>query len=190
MKPKDEQKLGAITQATYACVLERGLSALTLADIARKAGLATSTLYVYYPAKQALLDALYEHAKTVTFASLIDGDSEQLPTKARVRLVWQHLLDLRLDNTAEVVFMEQYASSEYMSEPNRALSARLVAVFNALLERGQKEETLKPVPLPFLAGTVSASVQEVAKLIQQQVLPNDEATRATGFQLCWDAIKA
>jgi TetR/AcrR family transcriptional repressor of multidrug resistance operon len=190
VKPKDELKLEAIARAAYACVLERGLSALTLADIARQAGLATSTLYVYYPAKQALLNALYERAKTVTFARLIDGDSEQLPTKARVRLIWQHLLDLRLDNLAEAVFMEQYASSEYMSEPNRALSARLVAVFNALLERGQKEETLKAVPLPFLAGTVSASVQEIAKLIQQQVLPNDEATRATGFQLCWDAIKA
>jgi AcrR family transcriptional regulator len=190
MKPKDELNLEAITQAAYACVLERGLSALTLADIARKAGLATSTLYVYYPSKQALLDALYERAKTVTFARLIEGDSEQLPTKARVRLVWQHLLELRLDNLAEVVFMEQYASSEYMSETNRALSARLVVAFNAMLERGQREETLKAVALPFLAGSVSASVQEMAKLIQRQVLPDDDATRATGFQLCWDAIKA
>lgn len=190
MKPKDEQKLEAITQATYACVLERGLTALTMADIARQAGLATSTLYVYYPAKQALLDAVYERAKTVTFSRLIDGDSEQLPTKARVRLVWLHLLALRLDNPAEVVFMAQYASSEYMSEPNRALSARLLAVFNALLERGQREETLKAVPLPFLAGSVSGSVQEIAKLIQQQVLPNDDSTRTTGFQMCWDAIKA
>lgn len=190
MKPKDEQKLEAIAQAAYACVRERGLSALTLADIARQAGLATSTLYVYYPSKQALLDALYERAKTVTFARLIEGDSEQLPTKARVRLVWRHLLEIRLDNPAEVVFMEQYASSEFMSEPNRALSARAMAVFNDLLARGQREETLKAVALAFLSGAVASSVQETAKLIAQQVLPNDDATRITGFQLCWDAIRA
>lgn len=190
MKPKDEQKLEAIAQATYRCVLERGLSALTLAEIARSAGLATSTLYVYYPSKQELLDALYERAKTVTFARLIDGDASQLPTKARVRQLWLNSLENRLAHQAELVFMEQYASSEYMSEANRALGARFASVFRTLLETGQQEETLKAVALPFLLGSLVGSVHETAKLISQHTAPNDTASRNTAFQMCWDAIKA
>ncbi len=190
MKPKDELKLEAIAQATYQCVLSRGLSALTLADIARSAGLATSTLYVYYPSKQDLLDALYERAKTVTVARLFEGDADQLSTKARIRRIWLNMLENRLNNQAELAFLEQYASSDSMSEANRALGARLAAVFRGILEAGQKEETLKAVPLPFLMASLVGSVQETAKMINQKTAPNDEATRSTAFQLAWDAVKA
>jgi hypothetical protein len=40
--------------------------------------------------------------------------------------------------------------------------------------------------MSFLVG----SVQESAKLIGLQTVPDDAATRNTAFQLCWDAIKA
>ena len=46
MKPKDDEKQRAIAQATFELVAQTGLSGLTLADIARAAGIATSTLYV------------------------------------------------------------------------------------------------------------------------------------------------
>ena len=190
MKPKDDLKLEAITQAAYACVLERGMRALTLAEIARSAGLATSTLYVYFPSKQALLDALYERAKTDTFTALMRGDMADAPLKGRLRGLWMNMLDARLQNPAQMVFMEQYASSEFMSEHNRALSARLSSVYLALLEAGQRDETLKNVPLPLLVGSILGSVHETSRLIAGKVLPNDDATRAAAFMLCWDALKA
>ena len=190
MKFKDEQKLEAIAQATYRCVLARGIGALKLSEISRSAGIATSTLYVYYPSKKDLLDALYERAKTVTFARLLESDLSQAPIKARVRQLWLNSLENRLTNQAELVFMEQYASSEYMSEANRSLSARLAAVFQSLLAAGQQEETLKDVPLPFLIASLVGSVHETAKLIGQHSVANDTATRNTAFQMCWDAIKA
>jgi AcrR family transcriptional regulator len=190
VKPKDDLKLEAIAQAAYACVLERGLRALTLSEIARAAGLATSTLYVYFPSKQALLDALYERAKTETFAQLMLGDAADLPLKARLRRIWLNMLDARLQNPAQMVFMEQYASSEFMSEHNRALGARLAGVYNTLLEAGQRDETLKAVPLPLLIGSILGSVHEAARLIAAKVLPDDEQTRTTAFLLCWDALKA
>ena len=190
MKPKDDLKLEAIAQAAYACVLERGMRSLTLAEIARAAGLATSTLYVYFPSKQALLDALYERAKTETFTALMQGDAPDVPLKARLRRLWMNMLDARLQNPAQMVFMEQYASSEFMSEHNRALSARMASVYHALLEAGQRDETLKNVPLPLLIGSILGSVHETGRLMAAQVLPNDGQTRAAAFMLCWDALKA
>ena len=190
MKPKDEQKLEAITQATYQCVLERGMRALTLADIAKRAGLATSTLYVYFPNKQALLDALYERAKSATVASLIEADQCGSSVKARLRNIWQSLLALRLEHPDQLVFMEQYASSEFMSESNRSLGAGLSTLFTALVEQGQREELLKPIPVPFHQACLLGSVAETAKLMGQRVLPDDQPTRDIGFTLCWDAMKA
>jgi AcrR family transcriptional regulator len=190
VKPKDDLKLEAIAQAAYACVLERGMRALTLAEIARTAGLATSTLYVYFPSKQALLDDLYERAKTETFALLMEGDAADLPLKARLRRMWLNMLGVRLHHPAQMVFMEQYVSSEFMSEHNRALGARMAGVYHALLGAGQRDETLKTVPLPLLVGTIVGSVHETGRLIASKVLPDDEQTRVAAFSLCWDALKA
>src|SRR5437868_1020434 len=114
MKPKDEKKLEAIVSATYALVQERGLNILTMADIARSAGIATSTLYIYYASKQDLLDAVYEQTKTATFERLAQNAGPDLPLKARIRQIWLNMLNNRLDNHAEMVFQEQYVSSRFM----------------------------------------------------------------------------
>ncbi|MFB9240502.1 TetR/AcrR family transcriptional regulator [Massilia antarctica] len=190
MKPKDVKKLASITRATYALVQESGLAPLTLADIARGAGIATSTLYIYYPSKQALLDALYEQAKSATCERLTRGAGAQLPPKLRIRQIWLNMLNNRLDHPAEMVFQEQYVSSRFMSESNRELGKRFVREFDEVLEAGQRDETLKPVALPFLGACILGSVRETARLIAAGVLPDDESTRTTGFQLCWDALKA
>ena len=58
VKLKDDDKLRAIARATFALVEQTGLSGLTMAAIAREAGLATGTLYVYFRSKEELLVAL------------------------------------------------------------------------------------------------------------------------------------
>lgn len=190
MKPKDEEKLKKIVHATYTLVQQRGLSALTMAEIARAAGIATSTLYIYFDSKQALLDALYQQAKSATFERLIAHSGPDMALKARIRRIWLNMLENRLNNPAEIVFMEQYTSSQFLSAANRELGGRLSAFFSDILIGGQAEEALKPVALPFLMAIFAGSVQETARLMRQNVLPDDEASRATGFLLCWDAIKA
>ena len=99
MKPKDDEKQRAIAQATFVLVAQTGLSGLTMADIARAAGIATSTLYVYYPSKDELISQLYQDAKTVTAARIMEGVVPGLPYRARVRRAWGNLLRHRLDQT-------------------------------------------------------------------------------------------
>ena len=77
VEPKDDKKIHVIAQATFALVEKTGLSGLsglTMAAIAREAGLATGTLYVHYKSQEELLVALCERAKTETAAGLMQGD--------------------------------------------------------------------------------------------------------------------
>ncbi|MET3130191.1 TetR/AcrR family transcriptional repressor of multidrug resistance operon [Oxalobacteraceae bacterium GrIS 1.11] len=190
MKLKDDKKLDAIALATYRLVAERGLSALTLAAIAREAGIATSTLYVYYASKEALLNALYARAKSATFERFVENDQPNTALKPRIRQIWSNMLDNRGQHHAQVLFLEQCHGSQYMSEGNRELGAGFAAFFHAILEQGQLAEILKQVPLPFLVASITGSVKETARLIGSHVVPDDAASRATSFLLCWDAIKA
>lgn len=190
MKPKDDDKLRAIAEATFALVEQTGLSGLTMAGIAKAAGLATSTLYVYYPSKDELVGQLYEAAKATTARRMLDGMSPADPVRAQLRCLWHNMLRNRLEHYAEAVFQEQFFNSPWMTPARRERMGKLFTAFLTLFEAGQRQEILKPLPLPLLTGCLMASVRETANLIRSQTLPDDEATRNAAFSLCWDALKA
>jgi len=190
MKPKDEKKVEAIAAAVYRLAARDGLSAVTLAHIAREAGVATSTLYVYYKSREDLLDDVYRKAKTATVTRYAQSDDPQASLKARVRRIWTNIVDNRIENQQQVAFLEQYYHSEFLSETSRALGQRMVAPFIELLVAGQRSEQLKPLPPALLAAAVMGLAKETAVLVGRGDLPNDAQTRASGFELCWDAIKS
>ena len=73
-----------------------GLSGLTMAAIAREAGIATGTLYVYHRSKEELLNALYEQVKGA-LVGLIDVDIDAAtPFRMRFQMNWTRLLRHRL----------------------------------------------------------------------------------------------
>ena len=190
MKPKDDEKLRAIAQATFQRVEQTGLSGLTMAAIAREAGLATSTLYVYFKSKDELLVALYEQAKTETAAMLMLGDDPSAPFRSRFQRMWLNWLDHRLNHAAQVVFLEQYYNSPWFSEASRNLSARLIKNWVDLIETAKAQQILKDVPTPLLINSFGGSVRETANLLRSGGLARTDEHLAMAFGLCWDGIKA
>ena len=190
VKLKDDEKLRSIARATFTLVEQTGLSGLTMAAIAREAGLATGTLYVYFKSKDELLVALYEQAKTETAASLMHGDDPSAPFRGRFQRMWMNWLEHRLTHYAQVVFMEQYYNSPWFSETSRNLSARLFKDWVDLIETAKAQQILKEVPTPMLINSFGGSVRETANMLRSGVLTRTDAHLAMAFELCWDGIKA
>jgi AcrR family transcriptional regulator len=190
VKLKDDEKLRAIARATFTLVEQTGLSGLTMAAIAREAGLATGTLYVYFKSKEDLLVALYEQAKTETAASLMQGDDPKAPYRSRFRRMWANWLEHRLTHYAQVVFMEQYYNSPWFSEESRNLSVRLFKDWVDLIETARAQQILKDVPTPMLINSFGGSVRETANMLRSGTLARTDAHLDMAFGLCWDGIKA
>ena len=190
MKPKDDEKLQSIARATFTLVEQTGLSGLTMAAIAREAGLATGTLYVYFKSKEELMVALYERAKTETTASMMHGDDPTAPFRARFQRMWTNWLEHRLHSYAKVVFLEQYYNSPWFTEESRNLSARLIKDWIDLIEKARAQQILKDVPTPMLINAFAGSVRETANMLRSGTLARTDAHLAMAFGLCWDGIKA
>ena len=52
MREKDPNKLAAIYKATLKTVLREGFSGLKMGSVAKEAGIATGTMYVYFESKE------------------------------------------------------------------------------------------------------------------------------------------
>jgi TetR/AcrR family transcriptional regulator, repressor of fatR-cypB operon len=190
MKPKDEKKLDAVIAATCRLAAERGLFGLTLTEIAKAAGIGTSTLYVYFADKEALFNEVFRRAKREAvdfYSSEIDPAA---PIKTRVRVVWNKMLDHRLHRFDQASFMEQFTGSSFMSEESRVYTARIAGGLTQIVAEGQQAEILKAVPADFLASLFLGSVRETARLIRAGSIADTEEHRAMAFQLCWDGIRA
>lgn len=67
----------AIVEAAWILVREEGLAALSLRDLARRAGITTPTVYSYFDSKNAIYDAMFGQAASEfadNVAELDDGD--------------------------------------------------------------------------------------------------------------------
>lgn len=190
MKPKDDDKQQAIASATFALVAQVGLSGLTMAAIARQAGIATGTLYVYYKSKEDLLNALYEQVKGALGRLITVEAHAGMPFRARFQRNWLLLLRHRIAHYPETVFMEQYYNSPWFSEASRQFSARFTHDCLGFFDEARAQQIVKDVPTMLLASSFFGSVRETANLLRSGDLADSDAALAQAFGIFWDGIKA
>ena len=79
----------AIVDAAWALVREEGLAALSLRDLAQRAGITTPTVYSYFESKHAIYDAMFGQAATAFAARVAARDEsgdDQAALEAGARL--------------------------------------------------------------------------------------------------------
>ena len=188
MRQKDDAKAQDILQATLDEVRAVGLAGLSVESVARRAGIATGTVYIYFRGKEALLDALYRQSKQRFAAFVLSDDGG--PLRPAFTRMTRAVLDYLSEHEAELVFMAQMANSPYVSAETRQSVELGLKPISALLERGKAEALLKPLDtglmLAFLHGAVSALAPLAEGLSPgQRTLFQDQVAN-----LCWDALKA
>lgn len=191
MKEKDPGKVSQIFAATLELAGEVGLTGLKMADIAKRAGLASGTLYLYFASKEDLLNALYRELKTShTFLSEADPQDLQLPLRLKLRRMWELSLQHGLANYRESVFMEQFAVSPFISDETRNVTSRVMRYLFDLLDEGKRQTLIKPLDNSLLLCLMSGFIKETVALCLRTDQPMTPELVETTFTLCWDAIKA
>jgi AcrR family transcriptional regulator len=188
VKPKDEAKARQILSATLREVEAVGLAGLSIEAVARRAGVATGTVYTYYKGKEALIEALYVASKT-ELAGLVFRD-EKLPIRVAFSRMVPAYLQYVNEHRAEMVFMAQVANSPYVSARVRETMALGVQPLTDMLERGKRERLLKALDVGLMLAFLQGTLRELAPLVA--AVPRRRRTALVDeiAALCWDALKA
>ncbi|GAB5524421.1 MAG: transcriptional regulator FatR [Roseivirga sp.] len=189
MKPKDEKKLQAIFDATLSLTGQEGIVGLTMSKIAKTAKIGIGTLYVYFESKEELVNELYRQLKTKGTLSMID-DLKQLPVKPQLMEVWKRTLQYRVENHAQMVFMEQFLMSPFITEESQGVSNRFTSYLAELLEKGQAQMIIKQADEAILMNLLSGYSRQLATHLVSTKTPLTDELLEQSFSLCWDAIKS
>lgn len=187
MKRKDDAKARDILAATIRAVEDAGIAGLSMEAVARRAGVATGTLYVYHASKEALLDAAYRTVKA-EFAAAVFRDSG-LPVRPAFLAMAGDCLDYLVEHRAEVGFMEQVKHSAFLSPETRAATARDAQALYDLIERGKREQLLKPLDTSLMIAFVHGALRELSWPLAQVPGEQRAALRDQIAQVCWDSVK-
>lgn len=139
MKPRDENKIRDIYRATLDLVKEKGLAGVTMGQIAKQAGLATGTVYIYFASKDELINSLFSVCRKASAEVYFKGYDPRAPFKEGFRTVWMNVMNYRLEKFEEAVFIEQCYHSPFINADNRDIASQ--ALKTPILPDGKREKT-------------------------------------------------
>ena len=168
-KPSPPKRRRADADRSVAAILDAALEALagdpdsSMSEIARRAGVVRATIYVHFPTRTALLDAVMEHAVEQVAEATKGAEPERgEPIEALERVLratWQELARfhaLLAINTARL--------------PAEELHRRHLPVLNQLeplIRRGQKKGVFRSdLPVAWHLAVIRAIVHTASREIQ------------------------
>src|SRR5258708_21493132 len=149
-RPASSDKRARILDAAIKVFAERGFHSATVAEIARCAGVADGTIYLYFKSKDDLLLRLFDEKMTELLAEARAELAKERTAPARLaRFIELHLAAVeRNPDLASVLIVELRQSAQFLKAADRAkLSADvdlIAEVGRAGQERGELETDVAP----------------------------------------------
>lgn len=193
------EKASAIRDAALGLFLERGIDAVSVDDIMKRAGMAKGGFYRYFETQTALVAELIEPARALMVEAL-EACSVDLRTAATrdaqfaaYRKVGDVVATLLMEHPGEVrlYLQECRAPANGPRAPIVELS-RLVSKYAiSITAQAQAHRILKPIPVPVSALTVvGASEQLLLAVLQEQDIGNPLEVPEALTTLILDGLKA
>lgn len=161
--PGDKRK--RILDAAERVFAQSGFFNARVAEIARAAGVADGTIYLYFKSKDELLISLFE-SRMEWVNSLMSAaiEAASTPTDRLLAIVRTHLRMVR-DNpqVAEVLTIELRQSSKFMKEQPNPRFGEFLKLVAAVIADGQASGEFSPdIPAPHAARMIFGIIDELA----------------------------
>lgn len=191
MRPLDPDKRAKILKSVFVLTGKQGLASVTISGISKTAGIAAGTLYIYFKNKEEVVQLAYAAVEDkMTQAMYHDFDSN-MPIKQSLKQIYIHMLNYRLENYDETVFIDQYQQSAYI----QLNFAKQLAEYEKqnkplydLLEKGQQEGIIKTLDAIVLISFFDGTVRSCATGIIQKLFPLNQQLIDDCFDMIWNGM--
>src|SRR6266403_3544352 len=144
-RPAGGDKRAAIIRAAIRVFAHNGYFNSKVADIAREAGVADGTVYLYFKSKEEILHSIFDRSVDEAVADArkqLDAISD--PREKLRQIAKLHLERLGADRDLAVVFqVELRGSTKFMEEFSAAGFAEYLDLLRQILEEGQRSRVFR-----------------------------------------------
>jgi len=155
-------KRETILDAAVVEIARHGYYQTTVAMIAKRAGVADGTIYLYFRNKDEILFALFDRAMD----RFITQGKAELLTMEHAEAKLRHIIDLHLSlvgrdrDLAIITQVELRHSTHFMDQFSRTKVADYLRVLSSVVEQGQQEAVFRPDLDPIFAAKAIFGVMD------------------------------
>lgn len=167
-------------------IVTHGLSAPT-ATIAKEAGVANGSLFLYFETKAELFNQLYLELKAGMASAALEGLPPEADLREQVFHVWSNWMGWAVSNPEKRRALAQLGVSDEITPGNRAEAHKIMAGIAALLERIRANSPMRDASMGFV-GAIMNSLAETTMDFMISDPTNADTHCKTGFDALWRVI--
>ena len=167
-----ERSIASITQAALEALASD--PDVSMAEIARRAGVVRATIYMHFPTREALLDAVMEHAT----GQVADAIREAEPDRGEPKEALERVILATWKQLSEFHGVLQINMNRLSAQELRRRHLPMTTQFIPLLERGQAQGVFRgDVSATWLIAVIRAIVHVASTELQAGRLSQAEVER-------------
>jgi AcrR family transcriptional regulator len=160
------------------------------ARIAKHAGVATGTLFNYFPSKDALIDAVYLHLKQKWIQHIMVGYPANEDVRHCLGHIWFRHIDWGVRYPSYYALKQQLALSDLLSAETLNRQAEELSVVSNLIQRGFDAGLFKPISTELFTNLILAELDATVRYALTHDLRDMALAQliATSFDIFWDGV--
>jgi AcrR family transcriptional regulator len=171
--------------------VQNGVQNTSTAAIAKEAGSASGTLFIYFPTKQDLIHELVLQIGREQSAYIKERLDPTLSVRDIFFTIWDGSIHWFLNNMDAFIYIQQVRDSGIIADEVVQESEKYLAYYFVAIQKGFAEGRIKPYPIELIGSVLYHDIVAVMNLIRAQQNPElQEETIQSGFDIFWNGIKA
>ncbi len=182
-------KRDQITEAALKLFCENGFHDTSTAAISREAGVATGTLFLYFPVKDELIITLYIESKNKQIAFMKEGLSRQKTAKLKLAHIWRRGQEWAEKNPYAFQYMQMVSGSPYSAFVARKKVASISDLGEKFVTAAIKDGALARISLPLFFSLFEGSMTSTTNHIS--LLRSAKSKQKIGeqsFDIFWRGV--
>jgi len=190
VREQNPEKRERFLNAALQLFTTNGIQNTSTAEIAKAAGTASGTLFLYFPTKIQLINELVlmitkqesDHIKNLLNSSMSLRDT--------FFTIWDGSIRWLIEHPEAYQYSQQVRDSGLVFAETTMESGKYFSFYYEAIQKGLVEGSIKPYPVDLIGGYLYQDIVAVMNHIRMQSDSGkkDEAIQQ-GFELFWDGIK-
>lgn len=181
-------KRARLLDAALALFESRGFDGVAVPEIARAAGVATGTVYLYFQDKRALVNALYRHWKSAYNRFVLAPLPPGLLVRDQFTTYWSRMTEFARAHPGAARFMDLHHHGAYLDEESRALSRVYVEAAEAFVRAARAERAIRDLDPRLIVALMWGAATGLVKFAQSGAFALDERVSIQMEDALWRAI--
>jgi len=153
MRYKSDEKYRKIIAAATKIFSQKGFFKAKVSEIAKEAGIADGTVYIYFKHKDDILISLFEEKMQEVLDNMkgqIDQETDPLKKIERFALVHLQLIEDHKD-IAEIIQVELRQSSMFMKNYHNTKFLEYLNIISSIIQEGKEKGVIREDVMPGIA---------------------------------------